>query len=784
MTTAQEISARASGLLQPVSDAAPAGQNSAYEPQFESLRAEVGKLDSPTGGQVDWEQVATGGQQILQTLSKDLLVASYTTYAMFEVEKLPGLAVGLDVINGLFDRYWEDCFPPHKRMRARTNALDWLVRRLEIALPQVAVTPPDRAALDLVTAGYQKLADVAREKMDDAAPGMGGVRDVLARLDMKIPKAVAEAAAPAAPADAPATAPPASAPAAESAPPSPTPPPPAPSAAPAPAPVPAAPAPAEIPAAPPAEDALAKLEAQAARWLAPIPGDNPIGEDARYDPLFEQARLEVAKLESARGEVVNWEAVGEAADEVLRTKSKDVLMAAYLAHAKFEAGGVAGLSLGLSIVGGLMDTFPERWPSRTRGQGNALAWLVGQLEHPLGQLKPTPADRDDVELLSKVIKKAAASMRAGLEDNAPSTRPLEEKVQRILLSIPKPQPKEAPKPAPAPTPTPSAAPSAPAPAPRPASPTAPMPTTTADVGSAEEVGKFLAESGRSMVKAAGILRRAQPSSPAAYRLLRVGLYLHLDAPPPAGAGGKTQIPALPEARRKPLELMAANDKWAALIEETESTLATFRFFLDLHYLSAKALRGLGPDYAAAHEALLAELGALLRRMPGLPDLCASDGSPLASDETRSWIDSDVVATGGGGGAAGPSTDDPGEDLKKARTLLAANKAGEGLAIAKESIASAGHPRLKFVRRLALADACLGADQAQLARAMFGALDQELRDEGLTRWEPDLAGRCLEGLVRAIRATIKKGAKDDGSGQAAFERLAAVDPVRAAKLATG
>jgi type VI secretion system protein VasJ len=243
---------------------------------------------------------------------------------------------------------------------------------------------------------------------------------------------------------------------------------------------------------------------------------------------------------------------------------------------------------------------------------------------------------------------------------------------------------------------------------------------------------------------------------------------------------------MPPQRRKPLELMEANEKWAALIEETESGLGQFRFLLDLHFLSARSLAGLGAEYEPARRALMAEVSSLLQRMPSLPELVASDGTPLASDETRAWIAREVMAAGEGGGgpSAGSSTDDPGEDLKKAKALMSGNKGAEALKLAKDAIADAGHPRLKFVRRLALADACLAADQAQLARAMFGALERQLRDEGLTQWEPDLAGRCLEGLIRAIRATIKKGAKPDDSAQEAFERLAAVDPERAAKLATG
>ncbi|MCA9711200.1 MAG: type VI secretion system domain-containing protein, partial [Myxococcales bacterium] len=361
----------------------------------------------------------------------------------------------------------------------------------------------------------------------------------------------------------------------------------------------------------------------------------------------------------------------------------------------------------------------------------------------------------------------------------------EERVQRMLLAIPKPapptpEPAKPPPPAAAPTPAPVAAPApaaAPAPPPKPA---AAMPTVTADISSADDVRKYLLETGRAMVKAANLLRRAQLSSPAAYRLMRTGVWLHLDGAPPAGAGNKTQIPPLPAARRQQLGLMQSNEKWDALLEETESSMMQFRFCLDLQRLSAMALQRLGAEYEPARQALLGEVGALLRRMPELPDLLAGDGSPLADEQTRAWIAADVASRGEGGGGGGPS-DDPGEAFAKVGPLLKGGKLAEGMKLAKDIIDATGSSRLRFVQRLALAQACLESGQPKLARSMFAALDQEMAERGLVEWEPALAGRCLEGLVRAIRAAAQKGSPY-AAADAAFERLCHVDPIAAARLA--
>ncbi len=281
-----------------------------------------------------------------------------------------------------------------------------------------------------------------------------------------------------------------------------------------------------------------------------------------------------------------------------------------------------------------------------------------------------------------------------------------------------------------------------------------------------------------MVKAGGLLRRADDRSAAAYRLVRAGLWLHLHKAPPADAGGKTQIPPLPAARRKQFETIAANAKWAALLEETESALSQFRFCLDLNRMTDEALEGLGESHAPARAAVAGEVATLLRRMPELVDYTAGDGSPLADDQTKAWLATLSPSEEGDGGG--------GKDLDKAamadvRGKMAA-KPGDAIKLARERIDEASTPRSRFVRQLILAEICLGAGNPKLARGMFAGLEREMTTRGFLSWEPDLASRCLEGLVRSIRAANKAGAKHEGANEA-FEQLCLVDPTAAARLSS-
>jgi type VI secretion system protein VasJ len=225
--------------------------------------------------------------------------------------------------------------------------------------------------------------------------------------------------------------------------------------------------------------------------------------------------------------------------------------------------------------------------------------------------------------------------------------------------------------------------------------------------------------------------------------------------------------------------MVTHGKWDALLEESESVLSQFRFCLDLNRLSFECLRALGDTYAGARQVLVAELAALLRRMPGLPALSAADGSALADAATRTWIEREVLASADGGA---PSVADPeAEAMGEVQALLRGGKPAEGIELARTLIDAAPHGRARVGRRLALAQSCLETGQAVLARGMFAALERELRERDLLAWEPDLAARCLEGLVRAIRDAKKAGHAYEGA-DAVYERLCAVDPAAAARLA--
>jgi type VI secretion system protein VasJ len=113
----------------PVPGENPAGIDVSYEPEFEALEAELQKMSSPTAsGGVDWQKVGRLAETILETKSKNLLVAAYLNYALLKTEGLRGLSDGVHVLREMVESHWEALYPPKRRMRARSSSCSAVVR--------------------------------------------------------------------------------------------------------------------------------------------------------------------------------------------------------------------------------------------------------------------------------------------------------------------------------------------------------------------------------------------------------------------------------------------------------------------------------------------------------------------------------------------------------------------------------------------------------------------------------------------------------------------------------
>lgn len=173
---------------QPVNAMRPAGSNVREDPRFEALQLEIGKMSDPgSDGQPDWQHVGQLASLLLVDKGKDLLVASYLGGALLQGDGLPGLARGLQVVGDMVEHFWDSMYPPVARLRARRNAIEWLLDRAVLAAEErnwIELDPQPPALIVELLAAARRLDDQLRAKDEDGP----SLRKLLSLLD-KIPVA-------------------------------------------------------------------------------------------------------------------------------------------------------------------------------------------------------------------------------------------------------------------------------------------------------------------------------------------------------------------------------------------------------------------------------------------------------------------------------------------------------------------------------------------------------------------------------------------------------------------
>lgn len=107
-----------------------AGENARFSLEYEALERELNKgvaLDDV--GRIDWEKVCQWSEALLTGQSKDLRVAAWLTWGLYQCESFAGLNAGIGLIRQLCERHWAEVHP--LKARTRAAALGWLATRLE-----------------------------------------------------------------------------------------------------------------------------------------------------------------------------------------------------------------------------------------------------------------------------------------------------------------------------------------------------------------------------------------------------------------------------------------------------------------------------------------------------------------------------------------------------------------------------------------------------------------------------------------------------------------------------
>lgn len=147
---------------EPISADSPAGDSCRYEPEFEELQAQIDRIGSLTGEEVQWVRVVSLARTLLKDKSKDMLVMTYLTAGLLEEHGYGGLAAGLAAYKELLNTFWETCQPKLKPPQGRYNAIQYLADRL---IPEIEVKGGQirRAPKDSEKADVHRCADLIAE---------------------------------------------------------------------------------------------------------------------------------------------------------------------------------------------------------------------------------------------------------------------------------------------------------------------------------------------------------------------------------------------------------------------------------------------------------------------------------------------------------------------------------------------------------------------------------------------------------------------------------------------
>lgn len=188
--------------LLPISETDSCGINAKYEADYESLESEIAKSQSLNSESTDWDQVAKYCKNILSNISKDYPTACYYAYSLTLKSGYLGMLDGFSLIEKMSEQYWDNLFPPVKRLRARQNSTQWLIEKIAAYLESNEPKESDFVFIGDIASTVKNLDFLLADKMSESAPNFADINRPLKRLkeiaktQVKVepPKAVIEQA--------------------------------------------------------------------------------------------------------------------------------------------------------------------------------------------------------------------------------------------------------------------------------------------------------------------------------------------------------------------------------------------------------------------------------------------------------------------------------------------------------------------------------------------------------------------------------------------------------------
>ena len=308
-----------------------------------------------------------------------------------------------------------------------------------------------------------------------------------------------------------------------------------------------------------------------------------------------------------------------------------------------------------------------------------------------------------------------------------------------------------------------------------------VPASTADGASA------------GVLQAAEFLRAQDPDSAVPYLLCSA---LRLGETRTANLEDLFFAIAPPTETRQALRRLAAANRWDELMPVALRTLTEpcGRVWLDLQRYIWRAAQE--TSKLAIGTAVVSQVRALLLDVPALRELMMDDDTPAANTETKQWLAEWVLSsdpgTGSASGIATPGSGSPGHSaaggsssqamlpdiFQTAQEVLGQGRPAEAISMLLRDSEQQPSGRMRFLRRVQMAQLCLTANQFAIAYPLLRELAAEIEKRTLETWET--AEMLSTPLGLYLRCLDQRDAGEQ-EREEIFERLCRLDP-QAALLA--
>ncbi len=286
---------------------------------------------------------------------------------------------------------------------------------------------------------------------------------------------------------------------------------------------------------------------------------------------------------------------------------------------------------------------------------------------------------------------------------------------------------------------------------------------------------------------AKFLQSDSPASPIAYMLLAALRFAETLETGNSPAWDFLAPP--PTEKRQNLKRLAAESNWSELLAEAIAAAGEpcGRGWLDVQRYIWRA--SYENSYTAITAAVIAMVRALLKEVPEIPSWTMSDDTPTANPETQKWLEEMVIPKPPEpvlveaqpepepvAFAAPPSEGEtaPPDVLDTARELMARGHLPQALQLLMRDAAQQPSGRARFLRRLQMAQLCVGAGQGKVAYPVLEELVKEIDQRQLEEWEAtDMIAPPLALLLKCL-----DGAENGNLRETVFARLCRIDPIAA------